>query len=331
MKLIVQIPCFNEEKTLPLVLTSIPKKIEGIDEIETLIIDDGSSDNTVGVAKKYGVHHIVIHPQNKGLARAFANGISEALRYDADIIVNTDADNQYYQQDIPKLIRPILEGNADIVIGDRQTSTITHFSKAKKGFQRLGSATVRFLSGTKVPDAVSGFRAYSREAALHLNIITDFSYAIETIIQAKYKRLSITSVKIRTNDPTRKSRLFKNTFQHMRQSAATLLRVYTMYQPFRVFFAIGLLLFFTGFLLAGRFIFFFLLGQGTGHVQSLILSAVLMLIGFQVVLTGLLADLMGINRKLLEENLKRVKQVELRQQKGISVPAKYSPHSYTVN
>jgi len=312
MKLIVQIPCFNEEKTLPLVLKSIPKKIKGVDSVETLIIDDGSTDKTIEIAKKHGVDHIVVHTQNKGLAHAFANGVNEALRQGADIIVNTDADNQYAQSDTPKLIEPILAGEADLVIGDRQTSTITHFSKAKKGLQRLGSATVRFFSGTKVPDAVSLFRAYSREAALHMNIVTDFSYAIETIFQASYKRLGIANVKIHTNDPTRKSRLFKNTLQHIRMSLATILRVYTMYQPFRVFLAVGGILSIAGFLVGSRFLYFVLLGEGTGHIQSLILAAVLLVIGFQIVMTGLVADLIGINRKLLENGLRRIKNIELK-------------------
>lgn len=316
MKLIVQIPCFNEEKTLPLVIKSIPKHIEGIDEIETLIIDDGSTDKTIKIAQKFGVHHIVMHNQNKGLAHAFANGINEALHQGADIIVNTDADNQYPQKDIPKLIEPILQGKADIVIGDRQTSTIKHFSKIKKGLQRLGSATVRFFSGSNVPDAVSGFRAYSREAALNMNIVTDFSYAIETIIQAKYKRLGLASVKVKTNPPTRKSRLFKNTLQHIRLSTATLLRVYTMYQPFKVFLAIGSIFFLGGFFLSLRFLYFALIGSSAGHIQSLIFAAALMVIGFQIVMTGLVADLIGINRKLSENTLRRLKIMEQEQIKG---------------
>jgi glycosyltransferase involved in cell wall biosynthesis len=332
MKLIVQIPCFNEEKTLPLVIKSIPRAIEGIDEIETLIIDDGSTDNTIAVAKKLGVTHIVKHPQNKGLAHAFANGINEALKQGADIIVNTDADNQYPQKDISKLIQPILKGESEIVIGDRQTSTIKHFSKLKKGFQRLGSASVRMLSGTSIPDAVSGFRAYSRDAAMHLNIITDFSYAIETIVQAKYKRLGLSSVKVKTNPPTRKSRLFKNMFQHMRMSGTTLLRVYTMYQPFRVFLLLGATLFLAGFTLAARFAFYYAIGQGGGHIQSLILSAILMLIGFQVVMTGLVADLIGINRKLSEQMLKRIKHIELQQPREIGEQDReYRPRVITVN
>lgn len=331
MKLIIQIPCYNEEKTLPLVLDSIPRYIEGIDIIETLIIDDGSHDKTVAIAEEYGVDHIVKHPQNKGLAHAFANGINEALKQGADIIVNTDADNQYSQKDIPKLVAPILRGDADIVIGDRQTSTIKHFSKLKKGLQRLGSATVRFFSGSDVSDAVSGFRAYSREAALHMNIVTDFSYAIETIIQAKYKRLGLVSVAIKTNPPTRKSRLFKNMFQHIRLSTTTLLRVYTMYQPFRVFLAMGLVVFGIGAIVGLRFLYFLLIGDSAGHIQSLILSGVMMVIGFQIIMTGLVADLIGINRKLLENALKRIKQVEIGKKRVERIPGKYPPHSLTLN
>ena len=339
-KIIVQIPCFNEEKTLPLVLASIPKKIRGVDDIEILIVDDGSTDRTIEIAQHLGVDHILKHTQNKGLAHSFANGIHKSLELGADIIVNTDADNQYPQQDIPKLIQPILDGKADIVIADRQTSTIAHFSKIKKGFQRLGSAAVRFFSGTKVPDAVSGFRAYSREAAMSLNIITDFSYAIETIVQASYKRLGITSVAVKTNPPTRKSRLFKNMFQHMRMSGTTLLRVYTMYQPFRVFLLVGSTLFFLGLVVGIRFIYFSFIGESAGHIQSLIFSVILIVIGFQVIMTGIVADLEGINRKLLEHTLKRIKRVELKesfspeveeQDENIQENHRTQNHTYLVN
>lgn len=323
MKLTVQIPCYNEEKTLPLVIKSIPKKINGVSEIEIQIIDDGSTDKTIDVARKLGVTRIVRHSHNKGLANAFANGINEALRNGADIIVNTDADNQYPQKDIPRLIQPIIEGKADIVIGDRQTSKIAHFSKVKKTLQRFGSATVRFFSRATVPDAVSGFRAYSRDAALSMNIVTDFSYVIETIIQAKYKGLSIASVKVETNPPTRKSRLFKNMLQHIRLSMVTIFRIYTMYQPFRVFLAIGVFVFFIGLLLALRFIYFVILGSGVGHIQSLLLSAVLMVIGFQTAMTGVVADLIGINRKLIESGLRRIKSLELEQvKKNIKITKK---------
>lgn len=311
MKLIVQVPCFNEDQTLPLVIKSIPKEINGIDTIETLVIDDGSSDKTSEVAKKLGVDHIIRHTRNKGLALSFADGIHYALQMGADIIVNTDADNQYPQQDIPRLVEPIIKGKAEIVIADRQTSTIRHFSKLKKGFQRLGSWGVRKVSGTEVPDAVSGFRAYSRTAALQLNIVTDFSYVIETIIQAQYKRLAISSIKVKTNPPTRKSRLFKNMFQHMRHSAATMIRIYTMYRPLTVFVLAGAAVILFGSIFAFRFIYYVLVGQGSGHVQSLIFAAILIMVGFQVGMTGLVADLIGINRKLSEQALKKLKQLEL--------------------
>lgn len=315
MKLIVQIPCFNEEKTLPLVLKTIPKKIKGIDEIEILIIDDGSKDKTSQVARKHGVHHIVKHTQNKGLALSFADGIHTALLKGADIIVNTDADNQYPQKDIPKLIEPILKGKAEIVIADRQTSKIAHFSPLKKFLQKVGSGMVRKLSGTQVPDAVSGFRAYSRHAAMQLNIVTDFSYVIETIIQAQYKRLAIASISVSTNAPTRKSRLFKNMFQHIRHSSATMIRIYTMYRPLTVFVAVGVSLAIIGSIAGFRFLYFFLIGQGNGHIQSLIFAAVFIMVGFQICMTGLVADLIGINRKLAENILNKMKRIELTQKK----------------
>lgn len=315
MKLIVQIPCFNEEKTLPLVLKTIPKKIKGIDEIEILVIDDGSKDKTSEVARKHGVHHIVKHTRNKGLALSFADGIQTALLKGADIIVNTDADNQYPQKDIPKLIEPILKGKAEIVIADRQTSKIAHFSPLKKLLQRIGSKVVRKLSGSDVPDAVSGFRAYSRHAAMQLNIVTDFSYVIETIIQAQYKRLAIASISVNTNPPTRKSRLFKNMFQHIRHSSATMIRIYTMYRPLTVFVIAGLTLSFIGLIGGTRFLYFFMIGEGSGHIQSLIFAAIFIMVGFQIFMTGLVADLIGINRKLEESILNKMKRIELEQKK----------------
>jgi len=294
-----------------LVVDSIPKKISGISSVEILVIDDGSHDNTVKVAKSLGVHHIIKHKQNKGLAKSFANGIEYSLKMGADIIVNTDADNQYPQDDIPKLIQPILDGTADIVVADRQTSKIAHFSPLKKFLQKFGSGVVRELSGTQVPDAVSGFRAYSREAAMELNIVTDFSYVIETIIQAQYKQFSITSIPIKTNPPTRPSRLFKNMFEHMRHSGATIIRIYTMYRPLNVFVAFGSFIVYTGLLVAIRFFYFFFIGKGSGHIQSMVFASILIMVGFQIVMTGLVADLIGINRKLLENILGKMKRTEL--------------------
>lgn len=315
VKLIIQIPCLNEEKTLPLVLESIPKKIDGVDKIETLVIDDGSTDRTVAVAKRFKVNHIIRHMRNQGLARSFADGIYKALKEDADIIVNTDADNQYPQKDIGRLIRPILNGKAEMVIADRQTAKIKHFSPLKKILQKIGSAMVRKLSGSSVPDAVSGFRAYSRNAAMQLNIVTEFSYVIETIIQAQSKRIAIASIEVTTNPPTRKSRLFKNMFQHIRHSMATMIRIYTMYRPLYVFVLVGSIVTFLGSLMALRFVYFFLLGQGTGHIQSLVFAAIFMTIGFQIMMTGMVADLTGINRRLTENMLQRVKQMELSQRR----------------
>ena len=340
MKLIVQIPCLNEEKTLPLVVNSIPKKIKGISRVETLVIDDGSTDQTVAVAKRLGVNHIIRHTKNKGLARSFSDGINEALRLGADIIVNTDADNQYPQADIPRLIKPILDGRVDIVIGNRQTQKIKHFSPLKKFFQWFGSAVVRYLSHSKLPDAVSGFRAYSRNAAMQLTVVTEFSYVIETIIQSQTKRIAIESVDVVTNPPTRKSRLFSNMFAHMRHSGASIIRVYTMYRPLFVFVTIGAVIFFAGSLFSLRFLYYLLIGEGNGHVQSLIFAGVLMMIGFQTSMTGLVTDLTAINRKLIEDVLLRIKKKEYGKNTTLSViskkkvkkPTRYRPeYKYLVN
>jgi glycosyltransferase involved in cell wall biosynthesis len=301
MKLIVMIPCYNEEETLPLVLKSIPQKIDGIDKIETLIIDDGSTDQTVKVARKHEVDHIVFHKRNLGLARAFESGLNRALELGADIIVNTDGDNQYPQKDIPGLIKPILEGKADIVIGNRQTEKIKHFSSVRRFSQRLASSTVRRLSHTNVPDVLSGFRAFSKEAALKLNILTGFSYVTDTILQARKKGLTVVSIPIKTNPKTRKSRLAKNLWQHAKETAGSVIRTYTVYQPLKVFSFLGLAIFFLGALGGLRFTYYFLQGRGTGHIQSLILSAVLLIIGFQILVLGLVADLIAMNRKLIED------------------------------
>lgn len=302
MKLIVMIPCLNEEKTLPLVINSIPKKIKGISKIEIMIVDDGSSDQTVAVAKKLGVDHIIQHGNNKGLAKAFETGLNACLDEGADIIVNTDGDNQYPQQEIPRLIEPIMVNKAEIVIADRQTDKIGHFSPLKKFLQKFGSWWVRLLSGTDIPDAVSGFRAYSRGAAKQLNIVTDYSYVIETIIQASKKKIAITSIPIITNPKTRESRLFKSMWGHVKKSGATMVRVFAMYEPLKTFSFLALLMLIPGLFLGTRFLYFYFVeNTGGGHIQSLIFSAILIIVGFQVFLIGLLADLIANNRKLIEK------------------------------
>ncbi|MGF9713241.1 glycosyltransferase family 2 protein [Paenibacillus naphthalenovorans] len=313
MKLIIQIPCLNEEKTLPITIKDIPRKIEGISKVEILIIDDGSSDRTIEVARKLGVDHIVRFPKNKGLAEAFKAGLDASLRLGADIIVNTDADNQYKGSDIPKLIKPILEKKYEMIIGDRKTDTIAHFSPIKKFFQRFGSKVVRTLSQTDVPDTTSGFRAYSRDAALRINVVSEFTYTLETIIQAGHKKISVGHVEIGTNAKLRESRLFKSIYGYMKRSAKTIIRIYTMYRPMKVFVTSGLILFFLGVGIGVRFLIYYLLGDGNGHIQSLILSAAMMIIGFQLGMLGLIADLISNNRKLVEETLYRVRKIELQQ------------------
>ncbi|MFA5916946.1 MAG: glycosyltransferase family 2 protein [Candidatus Gracilibacteria bacterium] len=304
MKLIIQIPCLNEEKTLPLVLAEIPKKIDGIDIIETMIIDDGSTDNTIEVAKKLGVNHIVKHIGNKGLGVAFKSGQEKALELGADILVNTDGDNQYPGVYIADLVKPILEGKAQIVIGDRQTNKINHFSLVKKIFQYLGSGLVRFLSETKVSDTVSGFRAYSRESLLQLNVSSRFSYVLDTIVQAGAKGLKIESIKITTNAPTRKSRLFKSIWQHMRKSLINLFRVYSMYNPIKIFSLFAAPFLIVGIIGITRFLYFYYLNPiNTGKVQSLILSGVFLMIAIQFFALGIIGDLISKNRKLAEDNL----------------------------
>lgn len=316
MKLIVQIPCLNEEATLPDTIRDIPREIAGIDAVEVLVIDDGSNDATAEVARSTGADHVITHRTNKGLARAFRTGIAACLERGADIIVNTDADNQYCGADIPALIAPILEGRADIVVGDRRPGTNPHFSTQKRLLQRLGSALVRQLSGTSVPDAVSGFRAISREAALQLNIVSSFSYTIEMLIQAGSKRLAVASVAVGTNAKTRDSRLFRSVPHFLRRSATTIVRMYAMYQPLRVFFLISTVLIALGALPILRFLYFYATGDGGGHVQSLILGGVLVVIGFITLLFGLIADLIGFNRQLIEMTLQRVSKLELAQARG---------------
>ena len=313
LKLIVQIPCYNEEHTLPQTVSEIPRAIEGIDRIEILVIDDGSSDRTIEVARAIGVDHIVQNKRNLGLAHTFRNGIDACLKLNADIIVNTDGDNQYHGPDISRLVAPILAGTADIVIGDRQTDRIAHFSRTKKFLQWFGSSVVRKLAGIWVPDTVSGFRAFSREAAIRLNIVSSFSYTIETVIQAGKRQLTVVSVPIRTNPKTRDSRLFKSIPDFIKNSLGTMVRMYAMYQPLRVFITIGTLLTVIGLLPIIRFIWFYLVGEGAGHIQSLVLGGVLLMMGFLAYLVGLVADLIGFNRKLLEMTLEGVRRLELQQ------------------
>lgn len=300
-KLIIQIPCFNEAETLSIALSAIPKSIEGFDVVELLVIDDGSKDNTAEIARTFGVHHVIKHTKNQGLARAFMTGIKHALEAGADVIVNTDADNQYEASDIPKLVSPILDKRADIVIGARPISDIAHFSWSKKLLQKLGSWVVRTASRTSIPDAPSGFRAYSRFAAQNMVVFSEYTYTLETIIQAGQKNMAIVSVPIRTNADLRPSRLVKSISSYVRRSIGTIIRIYAIYRPMRFFGTIGGVLFGLGFILGLRFMFLFFNGDGNGHIQSIILAAVLMVIGFQTVLVAFMADLMAANRKLSEE------------------------------
>ena len=311
MKLIIQIPCYNEESTLPITIADLPKQLPGIDEIELLVIDDGSTDRTEAVARELGVDHLVQFRRNRGLARAFLAGLDAALRAGADIIVNTDADNQYVADDIGRLIAPILAGRADIVVGDRDVANVPHFPLWKRLLQRFGSWVVQQAAGSPIPDAASGFRAFSREAALRIHVLSDYSYTLETLIQAGVQRMAVEHVPIRVNPQTRESRLIRSLPQYLMHSAITVVRTYVMYQPLRAFVGIGTLFLVGGLLLGIRFLVFFFLAQGAGHVQSLILAAILIIIGFQTCLIGLLADLIAVNRKMLEDALFRVQRLEV--------------------
>lgn len=311
MKLIVQIPCFNEEQTLAATLADIPREIAGVDEVELLVIDDGSTDGTAAVARECGVHHLVRHKNNLGLASAFNSGLREALRQGADIVVNTDGDNQYYGADIALLIQPILEQRADIVIGDRQITRNMELSRWRKALQVFGSAVVRTLSGVQVPDAVSGFRALSQEAALRMNIISRFSYTTEMIIQAGNKNMDVLSVPVRTNAPTRPSRLFRSVPQFVAQQGVSIVRMYAMYRPMRFFFILGTISSVLGSVPVVRFLLQYFAGDGAGHIQSLVLGGVLLLLGFIFFVTGLLSDLISHNRRLLELTLERAARAEL--------------------
>jgi glycosyltransferase involved in cell wall biosynthesis len=310
VKLIIQIPCLNEEHTLPKTLEDLPKQIEGIDCIEILVIDDGSRDKTVEVAKSLGVHHVLQFTNNKGLAKAFISGIDQSLKLGADIIVNTDADNQYFGGDIVKLIQPILKKDADIVVGDRQVETIRHFSPIKIFLQKFGSWVVRQLSGTEIPDATSGFRAYSRDAAMQLNVVSDFTYTVETIISAGKKNLAIAHVPVKTNAKLRESRLFPSIRVYLQRTLVTMLKVYSMYRPLRLFTLAGGTTFLLGFAIGCRYLFFFFMGQTEGHIQSLILSAILLIVGFQIIMMGIAAELISVNRQLLEDIQLRIKKKE---------------------
>jgi glycosyltransferase involved in cell wall biosynthesis len=309
-KLIVQIPCYNEEETLPQTVRDIPRQIDGIDQVEILVIDDGSTDRTLEVARTIGVDHIVNNICNKGLAQTFMIGLDACLRLGADIIVNTDGDNQYQGRDIPKLVAPILAGEADIVIGNRDTDNIEHINGAKKKLHKIGSTIVRVISGTDVQDAVSGFRAFSRQAAMQTNIVTTYSYTVETIIQAGKKRLCVASTPVGTNPKTRKSRLFKSIPKFIAHQIGTMVRMYTMYEPLRVFVYIGGLCILAGLVPSIRFLIYFFMGQGSGHIQSLIFAAVLLIVGFQILVLGLVADVISFNRRLIEESLFRIRRIE---------------------
>jgi len=312
LKLIIQIPCYNEEETLPATVADLPRQIEGIDTIEYLIINDGSSDKTVETARECGVHHIISFKANRGLANAFASGIDACLRLGADIVVNTDADNQYNGADIEKLVKPILDEKAEIVIGERPISRIKHFSSTKKGMQKFGSFVVRVASGTKIPDAPSGFRAYSREAALRLNVINNYTYTLETIIQAGHNRVPMTSVPIGTNPQTRKSRLFKSTFSYIRRSIVVIVRSILMYKPMKVFTIIGGLVSAVGVAFVIRWLVLSSMGTSNGNVQSLILAAMLIMIGVQFIIAGMQADIIAANRKILEDVQYRVRKLDYR-------------------
>lgn len=312
MKVFIQIPCLNEEQTLPLVFENMPKTLPGVDSVEWLIIDDGSTDKTVEVAKKLGVKHIVTHHRNMGLARSFRDGIDYALKHGADIVVNTDGDNQYPQERIADLVKPIVDGEADILIGDRQTATIAHFSGFKKIMQRFGSWVVNRAAGTDLPDAASGFRAYSKDSLIKLNIVTQFSYCMETIIQAGNKRIRIASVPIETNKKTRESRLFKNIWQHMAKSGQAILRSYIMFKPHTIFVTLGVVFLILGAIPFIRFLIFSLMGEGDGHLQSLVFGSAALVGSLLSFALLVIADLQKTNRILLEDLEERVKEIQYR-------------------
>jgi glycosyltransferase involved in cell wall biosynthesis len=311
MKLIIQIPCLNEEATLPVTLADLPRELPGFDSVEWLIIDDGSTDRTVEVAREHGVDHIVRLTNNKGLASGFQAGLDAALKLGADVIVNTDADNQYFGGDIAKLVAPILAGDADMVVGDRQVTTIEHFSPAKKSLQRLGSWVVRQASATNVPDTTSGFRAYNREAALQLQVVSKFTYTLETIIQAGKMTVAVDSVPVRTNPKTRESRLFPSMWAYVRRNGVSIFRIYSMYEPLRVFMTAAAIIGVAAIAVWVRFLVAFLDGDGAGHVQSLILGAVLFNAAMVLAALGVMGDLLSGQRIMLQRVFERVRRIEL--------------------
>ncbi|WP_337286887.1 glycosyltransferase family 2 protein [Candidatus Methylomirabilis sp.] len=307
MKLIVQIPCFNEEQTLTETVRDIPRQIPGVDTVEVLVLDDGSTDRTVEVAKLAGADHIISLGHHQGLAKAFMAAIDASIRLGADLIVNTDADNQYDGRGIQTLITPILEGRAEMVIGDRQIDALDHFSPVKKILQKVGSWVVRQASNTDIPDTASGFRAYSKRAALRLTVFSSFTYTLETLIQAEHKGIQVAHVPVRTRANTRPSRLIKSNWHYVTRSIVTIIRIYAMYRPLAVFSLIGGMLLLGGFAISGRFLYYYMQGAGGGKIQSLIFAAVLILLGFQILMMGLLSDLVSANRRLMEDILVRLK------------------------
>lgn len=310
-KLVIQIPCLNEEETLPLVIEELPRVVKGFDKVEWLVINDGSSDKTEEVAERLGVDHVVGFIRNRGLAKSFQAGLNKALECGADVIVNIDGDNQYSGKDIEALVEPILEGSADIVIGERPIMEIKHFSFIKKRLQKIGSWLVRRVSRTNVPDAPSGFRAFSKEAAIQLNVFNDYTYTLETIIQAGQKNLLISSVPIRVNGDFRKSRLLKNSFDYIRKSLMTIARILVVYRPYKFFTLTGLFMMLPGFLLGVRFVYYYFTDGGEGHIQSLILASLLIGGGLYFILIAFIADLLAVNRKLIEDVQTRVKKIEI--------------------
>ena len=316
MKLIIQIPCYNEAETLEIALNDLPKHIDGIDEIEYLIINDGSKDNTTEVACKWGVHYVVNFKRNKGLAKGFMAGLDACLRNGADIIVNTDADNQYCGEDIEKLVRPIIEGKTDIVIGARPIDKTEHFSSMKKKLQHFGSWVVRKASNSNIPDAPSGFRAYSREAAMRINVINEYTYTLETIVQAGREKIAMESIPIRTNAELRPSRLFNSIFGYVKKSMVTIVRAFMMYKPLKFFTIVGMIPFIIGVAIGIRYLIFLCMRVAGGHVQSLILASTLIMMGFMTIVIGLQADIIAANRKILEDIQYRIRCMEYEKEKN---------------